>query len=144
MASPTQWTWVWVDSGSWWWTGRPGLVWFMGSQRVRHDWATELNWYTVVYRLPNLWIINILSSKRKIETQDFHSYAISSGACFIYVFFTWLWEQHSLYFPISQATLLTLVVPLFPFLCSLIIILWWSCGFTYYLYAEKHQICILI
>ena len=44
MASPTQWTWVWVDSGSWWWTGRPGMLRFMGSQRVRHDWATELNW----------------------------------------------------------------------------------------------------
>ena len=44
MASPTQWTWVWVDSGSWWWTGRPGVLWFMGSQRVRHDSATELNW----------------------------------------------------------------------------------------------------
>ena len=44
MVSPTQWTWVWVDSGSWWWTGRPGMLWFMGSQRVRHDWDTELNW----------------------------------------------------------------------------------------------------
>ena len=44
MASPTRWTWVWVDSGSWWWTGRPGMLWFMGSQRVGHDWATELNW----------------------------------------------------------------------------------------------------
>ena len=44
MASPTQWTWVWVDSGSWWWTGRPGVLWFMGLQRVRYDWATELNW----------------------------------------------------------------------------------------------------
>ena len=44
MASPTQWTWVWVNSGSWWWTGRPGVLRFMGSQRVRHDWATELNW----------------------------------------------------------------------------------------------------
>ena len=44
MASPTQWTWVWVDSGCWWWIGRPGVLWFTGSQRVRHDWATELNW----------------------------------------------------------------------------------------------------
>ena len=35
---------VWVNSGSWWWTGRPGVLRFMGSQRVRHDWATELNW----------------------------------------------------------------------------------------------------
>ena len=42
MASPTQWTWVWVDSGSWWWTGRPGLLQSMESQRVGHDWATEL------------------------------------------------------------------------------------------------------
>ena len=44
MASPTRWTWVWVNSRSWWWTGRPGVLWFMGSQIVRHDWATELNW----------------------------------------------------------------------------------------------------
>ena len=43
-----RWTWVWVDSGSWWWTGRPGVLWFTGSQRVGHDWATELNWtYTL-------------------------------------------------------------------------------------------------
>ena len=41
MASPTQWTWVWVNSGSWWWTGRPGVLQFMGLQRVRHNWATE-------------------------------------------------------------------------------------------------------
>ena len=45
MASPTQWTWAWVDFRSWWWTGRPGVLWFMGSQRVGHDWATELNWW---------------------------------------------------------------------------------------------------
>ena len=44
MASLTRWTWVWVNSGSWWWTGMPGVLRFMGSQRVRHDWATELNW----------------------------------------------------------------------------------------------------
>ena len=44
MASSTRWTWVWVNSGGWWWTGRPGVLWFMGSQIVGHDWATELNW----------------------------------------------------------------------------------------------------
>ena len=44
MASPTWWSWVWVDSGSWWWTGSPGMLRFMGSQRVGHDWVTELNW----------------------------------------------------------------------------------------------------
>ena len=43
IASPTWWTWVWVNSGSWRRTGRPGVLWFMGSQRGRHDWATELN-----------------------------------------------------------------------------------------------------
>ena len=43
MASLTRWTWVWVDSRSWW-TGRLGMLWFMGSQRVGHDWETELNW----------------------------------------------------------------------------------------------------
>ena len=43
MASPTRWTWVWVDSSSWWWTGRPGMLRFMGSEGVGHDWVTELN-----------------------------------------------------------------------------------------------------
>ena len=41
MPSLTQWTWVWVNSGSWWWTGRPGVLQFMGSQRVKRDWVTE-------------------------------------------------------------------------------------------------------
>ena len=43
MPSLTQWTWVWVNSGNWWWTGRPVMLQFMGSQRVRHNWVTELN-----------------------------------------------------------------------------------------------------
>ena len=44
MDSPTKWTQVWVSSRNWWWTGRPGMLQSMGLQRVRHDWATELNW----------------------------------------------------------------------------------------------------
>ena len=44
MASLTRWTWVWVSSGSWLWTGKPGVLQSMGSQRVGLDWATELNW----------------------------------------------------------------------------------------------------
>ena len=44
VASATQWTQVWINSRGWWWTGRPGVLQFMGSQRVGHDWATELNW----------------------------------------------------------------------------------------------------
>ena len=41
MASSTQWTWVWVNSRSWWWTGRPGVLRFMGSQSQTQLW---LNW----------------------------------------------------------------------------------------------------
>ena len=44
MASPTWWAWVLVNVGSWWWTGRPDMLWFMGLQRVGHDWVTEMNW----------------------------------------------------------------------------------------------------
>ena len=49
MASLTQWTWVWVNFGSWWWTGRPGVLLPMGLRRVRHDWVTELNWTETAY-----------------------------------------------------------------------------------------------
>ena len=51
LASLTRWTWIWVNSGSWWRTGRPGMLWFMGSQRVGHDWATELNWTELMKRV---------------------------------------------------------------------------------------------
>ena len=82
MALPTQWTWVWVDSGSWWWTGRPGMLWFMGSQRVGHDWATELNWTELNSDLP----VFIKNSKRYV--------------LLIYPFFKWgNWSQHVLYTP---------------------------------------------
>ena len=47
MASPTQWTWVWASSKSWWWTGKPGVLQATGSQRVGYDWVTELNWGAV-------------------------------------------------------------------------------------------------
>ena len=49
MASLTRWTWVWINSKSWWWTGRPGMLQFMGLQRVRHNWVTELNWNELKY-----------------------------------------------------------------------------------------------
>ena len=44
MASATWWTWVWAGSQNWWWTGKSGVLQSMGSQRVGHDWAAELNW----------------------------------------------------------------------------------------------------
>ena len=68
MASPTQWRWVWVNSRSWWWTGRPGVLQSMGSQRVRHDWATELNWIVhckyvpyLLYAFTYQWTYRLLS-----------------------------------------------------------------------------------
>ena len=73
MASPTQWMWVWVNSRSWWWTGMPGMLWFMGLQRVRHDWATELNWtelrvaVTKYQKLGGLMNRNVLSQFWRLE-----------------------------------------------------------------------------
>ena len=71
MASLTQWTWVWVNSRRWWWTGRPGMLQFMGSQRVRHDWDTELNWIKpfsqVVYF--SWWSLHLYLLKLKIRIQ---------------------------------------------------------------------------
>ena len=70
MASPTRWTWVWVDSRSWWWTGRPGMLQFMGSHRVGHDWVTELNW---TYKGRLIWLTEVLSTetlKARREWQD--------------------------------------------------------------------------
>ena len=53
MALPTQWTWVWVSSGSRWWTGKPGMLQSTGSQKVGHDWVTELNKLNLLF----LWFI---------------------------------------------------------------------------------------
>ena len=53
MSSPTRWTCFWVNSGSWWWTGRPGELQSIGSQRVGHDWVTELN--CPFYSIPVSW-----------------------------------------------------------------------------------------
>ena len=73
MASPTQWTWVWVNPGSWWWTERPGVLQSMGSQRVGHDWATELKVMSKagLQRFQSLFLLvfgyySIQSEKRKL------------------------------------------------------------------------------
>ena len=71
MASPVRQTWVWVGSGSWWWTGRPGMLQSMGSQRVGHDWVTELNWNFSH-------AIFIIS---KLRVQDFRNYPVWEIHC---------------------------------------------------------------
>ena len=85
----TQWTWVWASSGSWWWTGNPGVLQSMGSQKVRYDWATELNWTEPLwwemfitretkFGGRSLWAITLTSSqfccepKNALKTQNLH------------------------------------------------------------------------
>ena len=54
MASLTEWRWVWINSGSLWWRGTPGVLWSMGSRRVGHDWAAEMNWAESTYNI--VWV----------------------------------------------------------------------------------------
>ena len=70
MVSLTQWTWVWVNSGSWWWTWRPGMLQSMGSQRVGHDWATELNCFSFDFND----LVYLLKS-RTMKQQKFHHHS---------------------------------------------------------------------
>jgi len=81
MASLTLWTWVWVNSGSWWWTERSGVLRFMGSQRVRHDWATELNWTVFLSHLSNHSNRFILFLNYKL-----HYYWLINQCCFRFLF----------------------------------------------------------
>ena len=69
MASLTRWPWVWVNSGSWWWTGRPGVLQFMGSQRVGYDWATELNW-TRASQVAQWWRISLPIQEMRVQFLD--------------------------------------------------------------------------
>ena len=78
MASPTQWTWVWVNSGSWWWTERPGMLQSMGSQRVGHDWVIELNWTDILNKFWNIvgrfnvHLRTFIGKKRIFSPFEFH------------------------------------------------------------------------
>ena len=82
MASPTRWTWVWVNSRNWWWTGRPGLLQLMGSQRVGHDWATELNWTELSSDFPYF-----LQFKSEFSNKEFMIWAtVSSQSCFCWLY----------------------------------------------------------
>ena len=58
MASLTQWTWIWINSGSWWWTGKPSMLWSMGSQRVGHNWVTERK-VNIFYRQTEVEILSV-------------------------------------------------------------------------------------
>ena len=95
-----RWTWVWVNSGSWWCTGRPGVLRFMGSQRVGHDWVTELNWTRLVITFfSRTSVVRGILQARMLE---WAAYPFSSGSsrlrnrtrvsCIAGKFFT-NWEQ---------------------------------------------------
>ena len=103
MASPTQWTWVWVNSGSWWWTGRPGVRWFMGLQRVGHDWEIELSdWLgktttsklqpKLVQPKQNQVLVVVYYNqinqvkKKKTKTQCFWCFSFSENVAHLYCF----------------------------------------------------------
>ena len=79
IASLTWWTWVLVNSASRWWTGRPGVLEFMGSQRVRHNWATELNWteYSIVDMYHNF----LIHLSYNGHLGCFHALAIGKQCC---------------------------------------------------------------
>ena len=73
---------VWVDSGSWWWTGRPGVLRFMGSQRVGHDWATELNWGDLVSFGQNgisEYLHIVFDSREKVEYMSVSTIMLKDG-----------------------------------------------------------------
>ena len=81
MASLTWWTWVWVSYGSWWWTGRPGVLQFMGSPRVGHNWVTELNWKICPTRFPGAQSASLHSELPQggVEGQQLQQHRVQSS-----------------------------------------------------------------
>ena len=69
MASPTRWTWVWASSGSWWRTGKPSMLQSMGSQRLGHNWVTELNWTESAMWS---WVLIFLLLRKTNSNDDIH------------------------------------------------------------------------
>ena len=92
MASLTRWTWVWANSGSWWWTGRPGVLRFMGLQRVGHDWATELNWFPPFWAsLPSSFIHLLYGTEKSAWC-----FVITQSPMFLISVPTWFWHKYPL------------------------------------------------
>ena len=103
MASLTQWTLVWVNSRSWWWTGRPGVLRFMGSQRFGHDYATELTDWTDVHTIECM-------KHDKLSNRDILTHYLLSG---VNLYFTFMWNQ---FFPYKRCGEISLKLPAISFL----------------------------
>ena len=86
MVPPTQWTWVWASSGSQWWTGKPGMLQSMGSQRVGHNWAAELN-----HLRKNLSLTTKLPSSLKTGVKE--KAASHTGRCWFFTWAPWSWKR---------------------------------------------------
>ena len=95
MASLTWWTWVWVNSGSWWWTVRPGVLQFMGLPRVGHDWVNGLNW-----RLrQEKWLVQGYTIKAGIRTRISYAQCLFCFLpCYILLILQWSWSFSCLLF----------------------------------------------
>jgi len=102
--SSTPWTWVWVDSRSWWWTGRPGVLHFMGSQKVGHDWATELNW-------TETWLTYTKASKCVYQLCGLQCAVWYSLVVHKTLLFVSLWIMWNISPLINWALLVTLILP---------------------------------
>ena len=84
MASATWWTWVWVSSGNWWWTGKPGVLQSMRSRRAGHDWATELNGTELnTQPLTKCSTQNISPSKKEVNIWYSSAFCDTTNPCFI-------------------------------------------------------------
>ena len=117
MASPTQWTWIWVNSRSWWWAGRPGVLQSMRLQRVRHDWATELNWSVSII----VWFYFLLKCPFDIFVN------LVTSILLTFSFFSSLFSistSNSYLFPLEQFIILL-------FLIFLLVLLIWKCYFKH-------------
>ena len=149
MASPTQWTCFWVNSGSWWWTGRPGMLQSVGSQRVGHNWVTELNWY-LLFSVPGssffqiyTWLascyylylsLNLTSSdkawlpclKEPLSPGDFHFYCLDGFFHGIFHLLNLSYLQFFDSIPISlhkSVSFMRLVILLVWFICAHILLM---------------------
>ena len=125
MASPTRWTWVWASSRSLWWTGRPGMLQSMGSQRVRHDWATELNWYIARRNHP------VKAGWFHFKTQRSKCHAITSSH--LIMFLQKAYSSYTLKRLHILSSLQTFLTPI------LLVIAWWI-HFIFYWENRKHLI----
>ena len=115
MASSTRWTWVWVSCGSWWWTRKPGVLQSMGSQRVGHDWAIELNWTLLTrQRICSCGCLSITVSTRASHWQPSCRCLLSLGfenskTSATIILLSWS--------SLESLVFITIVLLLYPFVC---------------------------